>query len=225
MEPFPIVLSAFILASTNFIGVLIPVKKYVPRKWWLSFSGGAAVAYVFIHLIPELHKITGVAGESITFSLTLLGTIVYFGAAKFVKQSKNTPDSRLAFTVQMTTLAPYFFIVGYFLERFNTLTALGSYTVAIGIHLVGFGYDLKEDHKEKYTHWVAGILAVFLIIGTITSYLYKFDELILSLLLAFITGGILLNSIKEEIPTINQSRFWAFAASAIAVGILLLLGL
>jgi hypothetical protein len=62
----------------------------------LSFSGGVAVAYVYIHIIPELHKITGVAGNSLTFSITLLGTIIYFGAAKFVKQSKNTPDSRLA---------------------------------------------------------------------------------------------------------------------------------
>lgn len=225
MEAFPIILSALILASTNFIGILIPLKKYVPRKWWLSFSGGVAVAYVYIHLIPELHKITDIAGSSITFSIALLGTIVYFGAAKFVKKSKNNSSSRLAFITQMATLVPYFFILGYFLERLETLTALGSYTIAIGIHLIGFSYDLKEDHKEKYTHWTAGILAVVLIAGTIASYLYKFDELILNLLLAFLTGGILLNSIKEEIPPENQSRFWAFAAGASIVGILLLFGL
>jgi hypothetical protein len=155
----------------------------------------------------------------------LLGTVIYFGAAKFVKVSKDTPDSRLAFIVQMITLVPYFFSLGYFLERLHTLLALVSYIVAIGIHLIGFGYDLKEDHKEKYTHLTAGILSLVLIIGTIASYLYKVDELILSLLLAFLTGGILLNSIKEEIPTITQSRFWAFAAGAIVTGILLLLGL
>jgi zinc transporter ZupT len=221
----PVILSALILAFTNFVGILLPVKKYVPRKWWLSFSGGVAVAYVFVHLIPELHNIKDVAGSSLTFSLTLLGTIIYFGAAKFVKQSKNTPDSRRAFIIQMTTLVPYFFILGYFLERLNTLIALGSYTIAVGIHLIGFGYDQKEDHKEKYTYWVVGTLAVVLLAGTIASFFYKFDELILNLLLAFVTGGILLNSIKEEIPTINQSRYWAFAAGAISVGVLLLLGL
>jgi zinc transporter ZupT len=224
METFPIILSALILASANFIGILIPVKNYVPRKWWLSFSGGVAVAYVFVHLIPELHKITSVAGDSLTFSVTLLGTIIYFGAIKFVKESKSTPESRLAFITQMIILVPYFFTVGYFLERLSTLTALSSYTVAVGIHLVGFGYDQKEDHGEKYTIWVVGTLAVVLIAGTITSYFYKLDEFILSLLLAFVTGGILLNSIKEEIPTINQSRFWAFAAGASLTGILLLIG-
>ncbi len=225
MEPFPVILSALVLALANFIGILLPVKKFVPRKWWLSFSGGVAVAYVFIHLIPELHKITDVAGASITFSLTLLGTVIYFGAAKYVKESKNTPDSRRAFIVQMTTLVPYFFTLGYLLERLNTLTALSSYTLAIGIHLVGFGYDQKEDHKENYTIWVVSTLAAVLIAGTITSYFYKLDELMLSLLLAFVTGGILLNSIKEEIPTINQSQFWAFAGGAISIGILLLLGI
>lgn len=224
MEPFPTFLSAFILAFANFIGILIPIKTYTPRKWWLSFSGGVAVAYVFIHLIPELHKITSTAGDPLTFSLALIGTVVYFGAAKFVKQSKSNPDSRLAFIIQMTALIPYFFTVGYFLERSNTLTALGSYTIAVGLHLIGFGFDQKEDHGERYTIWVAGTLAVVLIAGAITSYLYKFDELTLDLLLAFVTGGILLNSIKEEIPTANQSSFWAFAVGAILIGILLLLG-
>lgn len=225
MESFPIIISAFVLAFANFIEILLPVKNYVPRKWWLSFSGGVAVAYVFIHLIPELHKITDVAGSSLTFSLTLFGTVTYFGTAKFVKESKRTPDSRLAFITQMTTLVPYFFTVGYFLERLDTLTALTSYTVAVGIHLVGFGYDQKEDHKERYTYSVVGTLASVLIAGTIASYFYKLDELTLNLLLAFVVGGILLNSIKEEIPTINQSRFWAFAAGSISTGILLLLGL
>jgi hypothetical protein len=125
----------------------------------------------------------------------------------------------------MTTLVPYFFLLGYFLERINTMIALGSYTVAIGIHLIGFGYDLKEDHNEKYTYSTSGTLAVVLIAGTIASYLYKFDELVLNLLLAFLTGGILLNSVKEEIPPENQSRFWAFAAGAVSIGVLLLLGL
>jgi len=122
----------------------------------------------------------------------------------------------------MTTLVPYLFTVEYFLERLHTLTALGSYTVAVEMHLVGFGYDQKEEHKEKYTYWV-GTLAVVLIIGTISSYFYKFNELTLNLLLAFVTGGILLKSIKEEIPTVNQSRFWAFAIGVISTGILLLL--
>ena len=225
MEPFPTFLSALVLAFANFIGILVPIKKYTPRKWWLSFSGGVAVAYVFVHLIPELHKITGTAGDPLTFSLSMIGTVIYFGAAKFVKQSKNNPDSRLAFLIQMTALVPYFFTVGYFLERLNTLIALGSYTIAVGLHLVGFGYDQKEDHGERYTVWVVGTLAVVLIAGTIISYFYEFDELTLDLLLAFVTGGILLNSIKEEIPTINKSSFWAFASGAIIIGVLLLLGL
>lgn len=224
MGPFGVITAALILAFTGFMGILLPVEKYVPRKWWLSFSGGVAVAYVFIHLIPELNKITSTAGDSLTFSLALLGTVTYFGAARFVKISKSNPDSRLAFIIQMIVLIPYFFTVGYFLQRLDTLIALASYTTAVGLHLVGFGYDLKEDHGERYTHEVAGALALVLIAGMIISYLYKLDELILDLLLAFVTGGILLNSIKEEIPTENQSRFWAFAVGALSIGILLLLG-
>jgi hypothetical protein len=51
------------------------------------------------------------------------------------------------------------------------MTALCSYTVAVEVHLVGFGYDQKEENKKKYMYLV-GTLAVVLIIGTITSYFY-----------------------------------------------------
>ncbi|WP_292465814.1 hypothetical protein [Methanolobus sp.] len=224
MEPLPIILAALILASTDFMGILLPVKNYVSRKWWLSFSGGVAVVYVFIHLIPELNKITPSIRDPLTFSIVAVGTITYFGVAKFVKNSKQTSNSRTAFFLQMITLIPYFFTIGYFLEHFSTLIALASYTIAAGLHLVAFGYDLKEDHKENYTHLVAFALSAVLLVGTATSFFYKLNELTLGVLLAFVTGGILLNSIKEEIPPENKSAFLPFVGGAFSIGILLLSG-
>jgi len=143
-----IILAVIILASTVFVGVLLPVKSYVPRKWWLSFSGGVAVLYAFIHLIPELNKTTTAFRDPMTFSIVAVGTITYFGVAKFVQNSKQTSNSRTEFFLQMVTLVPYFFIIEHFLQHLSTLTAFTSYILAAGLHLVGFGYDFKEDHKK-----------------------------------------------------------------------------
>jgi hypothetical protein len=41
-------------------------------------------------------------------------------------------------------------------------------------------------------------------------------------LVALLAGGVILNVLKEEVPSERQSRFWAFAAGAAAYAGLLL---
>lgn len=50
---------AFFLAAAAFAAIhfLVPRLRFlegIPRSRWLSFAGGVAVAYVFMHLLPEL---------------------------------------------------------------------------------------------------------------------------------------------------------------------------
>lgn len=40
---------------------------------------------------------------------------------------------------------------------------------------------------------------------------------------AFLGGGVVLNVLKEEVPSERQSRFWAFAAGAAGYAALLLM--
>ncbi len=41
-------------------------------------------------------------------------------------------------------------------------------------------------------------------------------------LTAFLGGGVVLNVLKEEVPSERQSRFWAFAPGAVGYAALLL---
>ena len=41
-------------------------------------------------------------------------------------------------------------------------------------------------------------------------------------LTAFLGGGVVLNMLKEEVPSERQSRFWAFAGGAVGYAALLL---
>jgi hypothetical protein len=47
-------------------------------------------------------------------------------------------------------------------------------------------------------------------------------QAVLSLVLAFVAGGVILNVLKEELPEERESRFWAFALGAAGYGALLL---
>ena len=55
----------------------------LPRSGWLSFAGGVSVAYVFVHLMPELaeHQETlgGYEGVLWAFVLALAGLVAFYG--------------------------------------------------------------------------------------------------------------------------------------------------
>lgn len=61
----------------------------VPRSRWLSFAGGVAVAYVFLHILPELggHRRTFAAqlelgeraAESWVYLVALAGLALFYG--------------------------------------------------------------------------------------------------------------------------------------------------
>jgi hypothetical protein len=69
----------------------------VPRNRWLSFAGGVAVAYIFLHILPELsvHQQTfaeelGVSGrtaESWIDLVALIGLATFYGLERAAKTS------------------------------------------------------------------------------------------------------------------------------------------
>ncbi len=85
-----------------FPGTLLDLMKK-HREWWISASGGIAVAYVFLHLFPELTE----AQESLAegsrilpwiehhaYLLSLLGLTVFYGLESIVKNSKQDQEGK-----------------------------------------------------------------------------------------------------------------------------------
>ena len=58
--------------------------------------------------------------------------------------------------------------------------------------------------------------------GAIVALVAELDQLAIAVLQAFLAGAVLLNILKEELPAERRSRFWPFALSATAYGVLLL---
>lgn len=210
----------------------------IPRNRFLSAAGGVSVSYVFIHLMPDLSKYQEKFSEKINndfiemiehhvYIVALLGLAVFYGLERMAKKSKlknntQTPSTGV-FWIHICSFFLYNLLIGYLLIRENESSLQGMifYFLALSVHFITNDLSLREDHKTIYDKYGRWILASAVLIGWFTGVYVEVKEIILSLLISFLAGGIILNVMKEELPKERQSSFTAFATGVIGYTILL----
>lgn len=251
----PVIASANAVLVLAVVHVVTPGLRFLdgtPRSVWLSGAGGVAVAYVFVHFMPELAasqdaiaRVTGdlaLAGRHV-FLIALAGLMVFYGLDRFAKVSRSRREgapvsggraseaqadagtSPRVFWIHMGSFAVYNFLIGYLLlhREVMSLKALGFFAFAMALHFLVTDYGLNEDHKARYRRTGRWVLAVAVVIGWFVGFVTAMPEAAVAALTAFLGGGVVLNVLKEEVPSERQSRFWAFAAGAAAYSALLLM--
>ena len=71
----------------------------IPRSRWLSIAGGVSVAYIFVHLLPELNAgqeaIRRAIGDGLAFLehhvylIALLGLAIFYGMERVAAESRK----------------------------------------------------------------------------------------------------------------------------------------
>lgn len=204
----------------------------IPRSRWLSFAGGISVAYVFVHLLPELsagqEHMEGMLGfaEHHVYLIALLGLVLFYGLERAALESRSerrgTEDEGKGteeeagpgvFWLHIVSFSFYNALIGYLLlhREENDLSPLLWYTLAMGVHFVVNDFGLREHHKERYHTPGRWILAGAVLLGWLVGVATEVSEAAVSMLFAFLAGGVVLNVLKEELPEERKSRFWAFA--------------
>ena len=234
---------SLVLAAVSLVGVHLLVGRLrirsVPRSIWLSGAGGTSVAYVFVHILPELnHRQQDFAVESIAFLehhvylLALVGFSLFYGLERFVKQSGSQPgkdgresdSSSGVFSIHVGSFAAYNAIVGYLLvSRGGEPEELAFFVVAMALHFVVNDHSLREHHDESYDGVGRWILASGLLAGVGVGWTTALSEVAVSTLFALLAGGIILNVIKEELPRQRESNFWAFGGGSMGYAAMLLI--
>lgn len=229
------------LATVHLSGGKLRFIDVLPRSVWLSGAGGASVAYVFIHLLPELaaHQDTlaEASGEVFGFLkahvwlMALLGLAVFYGleraSAVTEKPDASGTAERNVFWLRIGSFALYNAIIGYLLfHRDDPGTGkLLIYASAMALHFLVNDYGLRQDHPDLYHRTGRWVLAAAVVAGCGIAVFVTFGEAFVAALVAFLGGGVVLNVLKEELPDDRQSRFWPFAAGATLYAALLLLTL
>ena len=135
-------LAAVLLSLTHLFVNRLTFLRDIPRSKWLSVAGGISVAYIFIHVLPELEEwqaLFSVAGEEgflkhHLYIVALVGLAIFYGlerAAKLSAESRrNRPNEEKAnsdvFWLHIGSFAVYNLLIGYLLVHrdSNELSAL-----------------------------------------------------------------------------------------------------
>lgn len=245
-------LGAAAFALVHLLAPRLHFLRGTPRSIWLSLAGGVSVAYVFVHLLPEVASGQRVVADSVSIAfverhvwlVALVGLLVFYGLDRLAKRSRSrrlgaevasgrSPDDRGApdasprvFWLHIASFSVYNLLAGYLLLHREEQSAanLAFYIVAIALHLLVVDFGLEADHRRLFRTRARWILAAAVIAGWLTGIVLPLDDAAVAALIAFVGGGVILNVLKEEVPSEQQSRFWAFAAGAVAYSVLLLAG-
>lgn len=214
----------------------------VPRSRFLSIAGGISVAYVFLHLLPEL----GMFQQALTpelentvwnfienhiYLVSMIGLAVFYGLEQMVKSVKRTEGSieqsasaAGVFWVHVASFALYNSLIGYLIvhDDFENLWGMLLFFIALGVHFITNDLSLRATHKEDYDKYGKWILTAAIMVGWAVGVLTEVGELIISLLIAFLIGGVILNVMKEELPEERESSFAAFLAGLSIYSVILL---
>lgn len=230
-------LAALGLAVVHLFSSKLRFLDIIPRSRWLSIAGGVAVAYVVLHLLPQLqeyHEVLSdvgnalpLPGEHAVYILTLLGLVVFYGLEKFVRKAKprgerDTTDAG-TFWLHIGSYTVYNALIGYLLVREDRdWQSLALFFIGIGLHFVVNDHGLRQHHKQQYRRVGRWVLAGAIVLGWLAGVSTDINEAITASVVAFLAGGILLNTFKEELPEERESRFWAFGLGTLGYAAILL---
>lgn len=230
------VLCALILALIHLYASKLKFLDTIPRSRWLSIASGVSVAYVFVHLLPDLSEQQETFAESEIFGwlehhvylMALLGLAIFYGLERMVSRSQAEGDEKTAagiYWLHIASFAVYNALIGYLLfhREESGLANLLIYTIAMGLHFIVNDYGLNQDHQSLYRRSGRWILASAIIAGSAIGSAGEISEAAISLLFSFLAGSVILNVLKEELPEERKSRFSAFLVGVVSYTIILLL--
>lgn len=224
-----------------FVGRL-RILEGTPRSAWLSIAGGVSVAYVFVHLLPELNEaqvaLEGALAEELAFLehhvylLALVGLALFYGLERAAVTARRRPrpaGEKVAspgiFWLHVISFAAYNALIGYLIQERGEDEGnqpLMLFAIAMGLHFVANDYGLRGHYRGQYDRIARWVFAAAVLLGWMIGLTGTISEEARSTLLALLAGGVVLNVLKEELPEERESRFWAFAIGAAAYTALLL---
>lgn len=230
------------LALVHLFAGRLTFLDQTPRSRWLSFSSGVSVAYVFVHILPDLGAAQVTLQKSLNsklvfiehhvYLIALIGVAVFYGLERAAtlsrqqnrREGKGDVTSIEVFWLHMISFAIYNALIGYLLlhREVPGITSLLLFAIAMALHFVVNDYGLRENHKRIYDHIGRWILAAAITLGWVVGSHTKISQAAIAVLFAFLAGGVVLNVLKEELPEERESRFWAFVLGAGGYAALLL---
>ena len=231
--------AAALLFAAIFIfgGRIHPLRRLFPdRRTVISFSAGMSAAYVFVRLMPELHLARSAFVESAApsvslayqgmgiYFLALVGFLMSYGLEHWRARLEQAGGADAAgstgFKLHVGGFAAYVGLMGYLLVRNieETTASIALYAVAMAFHFLAVDHALREEHGAVYQRIGRWVLAAMALLGWGAGLLFAVPTTVSTMLLAFISGAVIVNSSIMELPTEKDGRFVPFLMGGLLYG-------
>jgi len=227
------------LVALHLAAPRIRTLPLIPERYTGSFAGGLAVAYVFLHLLPELAAGSEAAGEVLSdiveptpllelaiFLVALAGFTTFYGLERLADRHDDKVDGRSAYVywLHLGSFIIYNALITYTLilrVQTGLLFAI-LFTVAMGLHFLLTDRGLAEHYPRRFRSGGRILLAASLLAGwALAAVAAPASTVAVALLTALLAGFVLLNVFKEEIPSARSSSFIGFSAGLALYAVLL----
>ena len=229
---------AVVLSGLHLAAPRIERLPLVPERAMGSLAGGVSVAYVFLHLLPELSEgnigIAEALDDQITltplvdlgiFLIALTGFVTFYALESLAERRTRGAEAPAAiFYLHLGAFAVFNALITYTMPlRLRTGAIFATlFTIAMGLHFILTDRALREHYPVRFRRFGRPVLVAALIAGWIAAVAASPTKtLVVSILTAFVGGSVLLNVFKQELPAGRSSSFgWFFGGVAVYAVIL-----
>lgn len=217
------------------------VERFWSRRRWISAAAGISVAYIFVDVLPELElqRRSLVEASAIVFFaeqrvyvLALVSFVFFYGIEHIVlisrdhrRQLKALGKTSAIYLLQLSGYIGYGALIGYLLvERTERgMLSLALYAFAMAVHFLIVDHSLDEEHGDTYGRRGRIGLTSSIILGWGIGAALPLSEAVVARLFALLAGGVVITSLRAELPDEREGRFWPFSAGALCFALILLL--
>ena len=222
--------SVVFLSLIHVLADMVRWKRQIPQKYWLSFADGISISYVFLGLLPKI--VVGTASFPDTlggaadilkhspFLPLLIGLVAFYGMERLVEKPVVATGSHiphettgLRVWIHLASYALYKAIIGYLIVQMNNPASIVIFVLSMAVHFLVVDYRMMEIHKGIYQRIGRWALTVAILAGWVVGVTTVISPVLVTLLLSFLAGGIVLVVLEEEFSREHPSSFPAFVAA------------
>lgn len=181
-------------------------------------------------LVQEIGWLPGGFVDYTIYLIALLGFVLFYGIDRLIYrawerdelQNPNAFDS-IVFWGDMILFGLYNSMIGYLVTTVNNLPDswdLLIYFIAFSLHFVTNDWSLHHHHRRAYDAYGRVILSVSILLGYLFGEFYQLPGYAVGLVEAFVTGALVLNAIKYELPTEHEGNFEGFLTRIVSASTL-----
>lgn len=222
----------------HFFSIYISLPETSLRRF-VSFTAGVGIAYVFIHLWPqvahtqalaeqEIHWLEGHILHYALYIVALFGLTVFYTMDRLIARAYETEDitnpnliDSYIFWAHMAFFSLYNAMIGYLLTHMeDTSISILLFFIAFALHFITNDWGLRHHHESVYDQYGRYILSFSIIFGFVLGVFTDFPDYFIGSVEAFVAGAMTLNVVKHELPSEREGNLEGFLLGILLAGLL-----